>query len=213
MIKVESFAFNPFEENTYILSDESSEAVIIDPGCFDSEEKKILSDYIEKNKLKPVKLLLTHAHIDHILGNNYVSARYGIKVEMHAADVDLLLSAPVYGQVWGIQAEPSPEPSVLLNEGDTVKFGNSVLRVLFTPGHSQGSISFYSETDRFAIVGDVLFHRSIGRTDLPGGNHAELIKSIKDKLLQLGDDVKVFSGHGPETSIGAEKKFNPFLQD
>ncbi len=213
MIKVESFAFNPFEENTYILSDETGEAVIIDPGCYDPDEKNILAAYIEKNKLKPVRLLLTHAHIDHILGNNFVSSRYKLEIEMHASDVDLLLSAPMYGQVWGIQAEPSPEPSILLKEGDLVKFGKSELKVLFTPGHSQGSITFYSEKEKFAIVGDVLFHRSIGRTDLPGGNHEELIKSIKTKLLPLGDNVKVYSGHGPETNIGAEKKYNPFLQD
>ncbi len=213
MITVRSFTFNPFEENTFILSDETGEALIIDPGCYDEHEKKILSAHIEENKLKPVGLLNTHAHIDHMLGNNFVSGRYGLSLEMHAADVDLLHSAPVYGEVWGIHPEPSPAPSKLLKEGDRVKFGHSELSVLFTPGHSQGSISFYSEADGFAIVGDVLFNGSIGRTDLPGGNYEELLRSIREKLLPLGDTVKIYSGHGPSTTIGFEKKHNPFLQD
>ncbi|MBP6334016.1 MAG: MBL fold metallo-hydrolase [Bacteroidia bacterium] len=212
MINIQSFTFNAFEENTYILFDESSEAIIIDPGCYDEDEKQTLSKFIEMNKLKPVKLINTHAHLDHILGNNYVAGRYGLGLEMHKADVDLLLSAPVYGQIWGIQAEPSPAPSHLLEEGDQVKFGNSVLDVLFTPGHSKGSISFFSPIDRFAIVGDVLFNQSIGRTDLPGGDFDELLKSIREKLFTLGDDVKIYCGHGPATTIGNEKKNNPFLQ-
>ena len=132
---------------------------------------------------------------------------------MHAEDVELLLAAPVYGQVWGIHAEPSPSPSKLLKPGEYIKFGKSELHILFTPGHSKGSISFYSKDDKFAIVGDVLFNGSIGRTDLPGGNHPELIKSIREKLLVLGDDVRIYCGHGPDTTIGFEKKHNPFLQD
>jgi len=213
MIKVASFTFNPFDENTFVLSDETGEAIIIDPGCYDDSEKKTLSNYIENNKLKPVKLILTHAHIDHILGNNYVSSKYKLDLEMHAEDVELLVAAPVYGQVWGIQAEPSPSPSKLLKPGDYIKFGKSELEILFTPGHSKGSVSFYSNKDKFAVVGDVLFNGSIGRTDLPGGNHPELIKSIREKLLPLGDDVKIYCGHGPDTTIGFEKKHNPFLQD
>ncbi|HNQ60877.1 MAG TPA: MBL fold metallo-hydrolase [Bacteroidia bacterium] len=213
MIKVASFTFNPFAENTFVLSDETGEAIIIDPGCYDAEEKNMLSNYIEKQQLKPVKLILTHAHIDHILGNNYVSSKYNLGVEMHADDVELLLAAPVYGQVWGIQAEPSPGPSNLLKPGEFVNFGQSELEILFTPGHSKGSISFYSKQDKFAVVGDVLFNGSIGRTDLPGGNHSELIKSIREKLLVLGDEVRIYCGHGPETTIGHERKHNPFLQD
>ena len=213
MIKITSFCFNPFEENTFILADESGDSVIIDPGCYEEHEKTKLADYISKNKLNPVKLLNTHAHLDHILGNNYVSGKYKLELEMHAADVDLLRSAPVYGQIWGIESEPSPDPSKLLKEGDIIKFGNSELKVLYTPGHSKGSITFYCEKEKFVIAGDVLFHRSIGRTDLPGGDHPELIRNIKEKLLPLGDDAKVYCGHGPETSIRAEKKYNPFLQN
>jgi glyoxylase-like metal-dependent hydrolase (beta-lactamase superfamily II) len=213
MIKVTSFCFNPFEENTFLLSDETGETLIIDPGCYDDEEKETLTNHVEKNKLKPVKLLNTHAHLDHILGNNFISGRYNLGLEMHKEDIDLLLAAPVYAQMWGIKPEPSPHPSKLLTEGDIIRFGNSELKVLYTPGHSKGSITFYSKAEKFAVVGDVLFNRSIGRTDLPGGNHDELIKSIKEKLLPLGAEVKIYCGHGPETTIGFEKKYNPFLQD
>ncbi len=211
MITVKSFTFGPFEENTYILFDETRECIIMDPGCYDQNEKRELAGFIESEKLKPVKLINTHAHIDHILGNNFVAGKYSIQLEMNEHDVALLKAAPTYGQMWGINAEPSPEPHTLLNEGDVVKFGNSTFEVLFTPGHSAGSISFYSRADNFVIAGDVLFNGSIGRTDLPGGDFDTLIRSIKEKLFPLGDSCKVYSGHGPETSIGFERENNPFL--
>jgi hydroxyacylglutathione hydrolase len=211
MISVKSFTFGPFDENTYILYDDTKQCVIIDPGCYDANEKRTLADFIDASGLKPVKLLNTHAHIDHILGNNFVAGKYHLHPEMNIHDVNLLKAAPTYGQLWGIHAEPSPEPEILLNEGDEVLFGNSVLHVLFTPGHSEGSISFYNRSTNFVIAGDVLFYGSIGRTDLPGGNFETLIKSIKEKLFPLGNDCKVYSGHGPETSIGFEKDNNPFL--
>jgi glyoxylase-like metal-dependent hydrolase (beta-lactamase superfamily II) len=211
VINIKAFTFNPFEENTYVLYDETGECVIIDPGCYTAEEKKELEDFISEKKLKPVKLLLTHAHIDHILGNNFVTGKYKVKIEMNEHDVHLLKAAPVYGEMWGIQCEPSPEPHVLLKEGDKITFGNSVLEIFFTPGHSEGSISFYSCDHRFIIGGDVLFSGSIGRTDLPGGNFETLIRSIKEKVFSLEDDYKVYSGHGPHTTIGHERKSNPFL--
>ncbi|MCX6291234.1 MAG: MBL fold metallo-hydrolase [Bacteroidetes bacterium] len=211
MITVTYFTFGPFQENTYILYDETQECIVVDPGCYGREEKKELVDFIELNKLRVVKLINTHGHIDHMLGNNFVAGKFNVALEMNEHDVKLLLAAPTYGQMWGIAAEPSPEPGNLLSEGDRVKFGNSVLEVLFTPGHSEGSISFYSREDDFVIAGDVLFNGSIGRTDLPGGNFDTLISSIKEKLFPLGDDCKVYSGHGPVTTIGFEKEFNPFL--
>ena len=211
MITIHSFTFNPFSENMYILYDETKEALIIDPGCYTQPEKEELAKFIRDAGIKPVKLLNTHAHIDHVLGNNFVAAKYGLKLEMHEADADLLRSAPVYGQMWGIKPEPSPEPSAFLTEGDEVKFGNSKLDVLYTPGHCPGSITFYSSDEKFAIVGDVLFYGSIGRTDLPGGNHELLIRSIREKLFPLGDDMVVYPGHGPSTTIGFEKQHNPFL--
>ncbi|MBP6403232.1 MAG: MBL fold metallo-hydrolase, partial [Bacteroidia bacterium] len=138
MITIQSFTFNPFEENMYVLFDETREAVIIDPGCYTREEQNELSAFIQGQGLKPVKLLNTHAHLDHILGNNYVAGKYNIPLEMHEEDLELLRSAPVYGQIWGISPEPSPDPSAFLKEGDTVKFGNSTLDILFTPGHCPG---------------------------------------------------------------------------
>ncbi|HNP49612.1 MAG TPA: MBL fold metallo-hydrolase [Bacteroidia bacterium] len=211
MITIRSFTFNPFEENMYVLYDETKEAVIIDPGCYSENEKSELAEFILKENLIPVKLINTHAHLDHMLGNNFVASKYKLKLHMHKDDLDLLRSAPVYGQMWGIKPEPSPDPEFFLQEGDLVNFGNSSLLVLFTPGHCPGSLSFYSAKDQFAIVGDVLFYGSIGRTDLPGGNLEILLKSIREKLFVLPDQTIIYPGHGPHTTIGFEKKHNPFL--
>ncbi len=213
MIKVKSFIFNSFEENTYVLSDESGECVIIDPGCHLPDEEQELSSYITDNKLTPRYLLNTHCHIDHVLGNRFVFKTYGLKPVIHPQEKMVLASSGAVATMYGISMESSPEASEFLKEGDTVKFGNSRLEVLFTPGHSPGSITFYSEDQNFIISGDVLFERSIGRTDLPGGNHEVLLKSIAQKLLPLGDSVSVYCGHGPATTIGAERKHNPFLRE
>jgi len=213
MISVKSFCFNSFEENTYILSDETGECIIIDPGCHLTEEEKELSDYISSNNLRPVRLINTHCHIDHILGNSFVAGRYKLKLETNENEKPVLSASGYVSQMYQIQLNPSPDIEVFLKEGDLIKFGNSELKVLFTPGHSPGSISFYSAEDRFVISGDVLFEQSIGRTDLPGGNYDTLIDSIITKLLPLGDDCKVYCGHGNATTIGAEKKLNPFLRE
>ena len=212
MIRVDSFGFNPFQENTYILSDETKECVIIDPGCYDQQERRILTDFITNEKLFPVRILNTHCHIDHVLGNHFVTEKYKLGVEIHTNEIPILKSLMQVAQMYGVPAEDSPDPTGFLEEGNTIKFGNSVLDILFTPGHSPGSITFYNKADRFVISGDVLFFQSIGRTDLPGGDFDTLIQSIKEKLFPLGDDVKVYSGHGPSTMIGFEKKNNPFLQ-
>jgi hydroxyacylglutathione hydrolase len=211
MIQIASFTFNPFQENTYLLYDETRECVIIDPGCYDEHEKRELAGFIEKKELKPVRLLNTHCHIDHILGNAFVSQKYGLKPEIHRDDLFLLQGLLFTAQMYQVNAEESPEPGGYLNEGDQVKFGNSTLDILFTPGHSPGSITFYNKDEKFAIVGDVLFNLSIGRTDLPGGDYDVLIHSITAKLLPLGDDVKVYAGHMDATTIGFERKHNPFL--
>jgi len=213
MIKVKTFIFNSFDENTYVLSDETKECIIIDPGCHLSDEEKELSAYIADNQLKPVKLLNTHCHIDHILGNHYVSNKYDLDLIIHQADDIVLKSSAAVASAYGISLTPSPSAKGFLADGDTVKFGNSELKVLFTPGHSPGSISFYSEDEKFIISGDVLFEMSIGRTDLPGGDLDTLMESIAEKLLPLGDDVVVHAGHGRTTTIGKEKKFNPFLRE
>ncbi|MGB0887458.1 MAG: MBL fold metallo-hydrolase [Vicingaceae bacterium] len=211
MINVHYFTFNGFQENTYILSDDTKECVIIDPGCYSNEEQQVLATYITENELTPIKLLNTHCHIDHVLGNNFVASKYNVGLEMHQKDLPTLHATPEYGQTFGFNIDKSPEPTTLLNDGDVVKFGNSELHVLFTPGHAPGHIVFVSHNDKFVINGDVLFRSSIGRTDLPGGDYDTLITSIKTKLMTLPEDFEVFSGHGPSTTIGFEKSNNPFL--
>ncbi len=211
MLKIDSFTFNPFQENTYVLSDESGECIIIDPGCYDAEEKEELAIFIDSKGLKPVKILLTHAHIDHVLGINFLAGKYGLPIVMNSIETELLKSASIYGQMWGIQVEPAPDPQEFLKDGDTFTFGKTELEVLFTPGHSPGSLSYYHRPTKQLIAGDVLFYGSIGRTDLPGGNFETLEKSIRTKLYTLEDDVIVYSGHGQSTTIGHEKRTNPFV--
>ncbi len=211
MISIHSFTFNPIQENMYLLFDESKECVIIDPGCYDNSERAVLSDFISKNDLKPVKLLNTHCHLDHVFGNGYTAKKYDLKLEINKHDLPVLDAFEKSAALYGMNYDPSPQPSVYLEEGDIISFGNSRLEILFTPGHSPGSITFYNREQKFMIAGDVLFYGSIGRTDLPGGNFETLISSIKDKLFPLGDDFKVYSGHGQPTTIGFERKNNPFL--
>lgn len=212
MIYIDSFTFNPFQENTYILWDETKECLIIDPGCSTSEEQGELSSFILENGLNPVKLLLTHAHVDHVMGNQFIFEKYALKPHMHIFERDLLHRAPAMGANWGIPVYPSPEPEGFLDEKDTISFGNSELKILFTPGHSPGSICFYNAEEGFVIAGDVLFRGSIGRTDLPGGDYNTLISSVRNNLFLLDDAVKVFPGHGPSTTIGFEKQNNPFVK-
>lgn len=211
MITIDCFTFNGFQENTYVLRDETNECVIIDPGCYTSSEQQQLHDFILKNQLTPVKLLNTHCHIDHILGNKYVATTFNVGLEMHEKDLPTLHATTEYGHLYGFTVDPSPEPSLFLKEGDVVKFGNSVLDVLFVPGHAPGHIVFVNHKQKFVINGDVLFYGSIGRTDLPGGNHDTLINSIKTKMFALDDDYTIYTGHGPSTTIGFEKANNPFL--
>jgi len=211
MISIQSFTFNPIQENTYILFDETKECVIIDPGCYDAAEQAKLSAFITEKGLKPVKLLNTHCHLDHIFGNAYVSKTYDLQPEFNEHDQRVFDAFAATCNLYGMNCDPSPPAGNYLSEGDTVKFGNSTLEIVFTPGHSPGSITFYSREDKFMIAGDVLFYGSIGRTDLPGGSMETLLSSIKDKLFPLGDDFKVYSGHGPGTTIGFERANNPFL--
>lgn len=211
MIQIQRFVFNPFQENTYILFDETKECVIIDPGCYDSNEERVLNQFILQNYLKPVKLLNTHCHIDHIFGNDFVSKTYNLGLEMHKDDLLILQNAGFAARNYGLNIIPSPKPEKFLEEGDFVEFGNSKLAILHCPGHSPGSIVFYNSDEKLAIGGDVLFQGSIGRTDLPMGNHKDLINAIQQKLFLLADDVVVYSGHGEATTIGEEKMYNPFV--
>lgn len=212
MIQVLKFTFNPFQENTYLLYDHTKACVVFDPGCQTPAEQQKLTDVIADLELKPELLVNTHCHIDHIFGNKFVMERYGLELAIHRGELPVLQSVETVGRMYGIAVEPSPLPSVFLEEGGELKFGESSLQIFFTPGHSPASLSFYSAADQFVIAGDVLFYEGIGRTDLPGGDFTTLIKSIQTNLFTLPDDVKVYSGHGPETTIGHEKQHNPFLQ-
>ncbi len=211
MTQVKSFVFSPFQENTYILHDETKECVIIDPGCYDSREQQMLVDFIEKNDLKPVRLLNTHCHLDHVFGNKFVAEKYGLGVECHEGEAVVLQMSKQVADMYGVNMEPSPEASRFIEEGETISFGNTNMTTLLTPGHSPASICFYCKEEKFVIAGDTLFHQSIGRTDLPGGDYDTLIKSIKEKLFTLPDDTQVFSGHMGSTNIGFEKMNNPFV--
>jgi len=213
MITIETFTFNDFHENTYLLFDETKECVIVDPGCYSASEQAEVKSFIENNRLKPLRLINTHCHIDHVLGNNFVAKNWSLDLEIHRLDLPTLYAVREYCQLYGFgNYEASPEPVHFLEEGDVISFGNSKLTVLFTPGHAPGHIILYSEKYHFIIGGDVLFQNSIGRTDLAGGDYDTLIKSIKEKLLTLDAQTKVYCGHGPSTYIGYEKNNNPFLK-
>jgi glyoxylase-like metal-dependent hydrolase (beta-lactamase superfamily II) len=212
MITIEKFVFNGFGENTYLLYDETKECIIIDPGCYTEPEKRGFAEFIDQNGLKPVKLIYTHCHVDHVLGNNFIVETYGLKPVIHKAALPFLENAHQQARVYGFEIEEAIQGENFLEEGDVIKFGNSELKIVYTPGHADGSVCFISQADRFVITGDVLFRDSIGRTDFPTGNFDVLMKSIHEKLFTLDDDFTVYSGHGPETSIGYEKINNPFVK-
>ncbi|GAB2528619.1 MBL fold metallo-hydrolase [Rufibacter soli] len=211
-LKIESFTFNPFSENTYVLYDDTKECVVIDPGCSNKTEQQELQDFIKTNELKVVRLLNTHCHIDHVLGNKFVADTYGVPLEIHEDDLPVLRSVPTYSAAYGFPQYQEVLPEKFLKEGEDVAFGNTKLEVLFTPGHAPGHVVFYHPESQNLIGGDVLFQRSIGRTDLPGGDYDTLIQSIRTKLFTLPEEVTVHPGHGPSTTIGEEKASNPFLR-
>ena len=211
MITLKRFAFNPFQVNTYVLSDETHECVIIDAGMQGDNEEWMLTEYIKDHNLKPVMLLLTHAHIDHIIGNSFTADQYGLSLTAHKDCVPFLDNAIAYASTFGLTMDKVKSIDSFIDESTDIHFGNSKLKVLFTPGHANGSVCFYSPNDSFVITGDVLFNQSIGRTDLPTGNYDLLQKSIWDKLFTLPDETVAYPGHGPETTIGSEKINNPFV--
>lgn len=211
MITVKRFVFNSFEENTYLLFDESKNCLIVDPGMNSSNEEESFIDYIKQNNLNPVAIINTHCHVDHVLGCKFVKNAFQIPLYIHPDETHVLKSAVSFGEFFGLQVDTPPDPDKFLNQDDTYTFGNSKLQIMHIPGHSPGSITLYSNSDNFIITGDVLFNGSIGRTDLPGGDYPTLIKHIKSKLLVLPREVVVFPGHGPYTTIGNEYDTNPFL--
>lgn len=212
MIKIKSFTFNPFQENTYVLYDETNEAIVIDPGCLERFEREELAGFVEKEGLKIVSLINTHCHVDHVLGNSFVKDQYKVSLHIHPKEEQTLKSVEAYAPVYGFHSYSPATPDAFFEEGDKIKFGNSELEILFVPGHSIGHVVFYNKAEKLCLGGDVLFYRSIGRYDLPGGDYQTLMKSIKEKMFSLPDDMVVYPGHGPETTIGDEKKYNPFIQ-
>ena len=208
---IKKFTFNSFQENTYIVSS-NQQCMIIDPGCSNKSEQMILENYITKNKLNPIVLINTHCHLDHIFGNKFISEKYKLTPKMHAKDLPLLEKAVEVAKLYNVPLDPPPLNVDLITENDTITVGELTWKILFTPGHAPGHISILSEVEKKIFVGDVLFFMSIGRTDLPGSNHDDLIMSIKNKLFVLDNDIDVFCGHGDNTSIGFEKKNNPFVR-
>lgn len=211
MIQIKKFTFNPFQENSYLLINERNECIVVDPGCFSGEEERELSSYIETNKLTPTKLVNTHFHIDHVLGNDFVAKQYNLEVTAYKSKIDMVEMAKRSAELYNIPYKESPKPSKFLNEGDVIKFGKSELQVIFVPGHAPDHIVLVCEEEDLMIGGDVLFKGSIGRTDLPGGNHQDLIQNIERKVFTLKETIVVYSGHGTETTIGEEKRNNPFF--
>lgn len=211
MIDLKVFVNNPYQENTYILSDDTKDCVIIDPGMYTAVEQNAVVNYIKTQNLNPVLLLNTHCHIDHVLGNKFIFDQYGLKPQFHEGELQMLQAVPAYAPQQGMRYDLSPEPEVFLPSSGTISFGKTDLEILFAPGHSPAHLCFYSKADALLIGGDVLFKGSIGRTDLPRGNYEILISSIKNQLFTLPDEVKVYPGHGPLTTISFEKLYNPFF--
>ncbi len=211
MIQIKKFTFNPVQENTLIVYDETNECIIVDAGCYFENERSELDRFIAEKKLNPVRLINTHCHFDHIMGVTHCRTKYHLQFEIHPDEEILVEHAVDSGDRFGIPMEPIDAPDAYFREGDRITFGNSYLEVIESPGHSPGGVVFYNAEQKILIAGDVLFYGSIGRTDLPGGSFEQLTGNIKTKLLTLPEETVVYCGHGPETTIGFEKKNNPFL--
>lgn len=210
MIKIKTFTFNALQENTYLLYDETKECILIDPGCYDRDEEMELTEYIAENGLRPVKLLNTHCHVDHVLGNKFVKETYGLKLYTSKAEEAALRSVKLYAPLYGFVRYNETESDEIIGEGDVIEFGNSKLELLLVPGHSVGDLAFINQEEKICVSGDVLFKQGVGRWDLPGGNETVLFQSIRNKLFKLADDMVVYPGHGPQTTIGWEKRTNPY---
>ncbi len=210
MLNIKSFVFGPFEENTYIISDESGEGILVDPGCYEKHEQQQLRQYITQNSIDIKYIVNTHCHIDHVLGNDFAKDEFRAPLLIPSGEKEVFHSVASYAPVYGFQGYREAEVDRYLNESDTITFGNTSLEILLVPGHSPGHLAFYHPPSKVCLGGDVLFLGSIGRTDLPGGDHQTLIESIHQKMFNLPDDVIVYCGHGPTTTIGQEKKHNPY---
>ncbi len=212
MFQIKSFEFSPIQENTYLLYNELNECIIVDPGCYFDDEKQTLHQFVNDNHLKPKLLVNTHCHLDHVFGNKFVAEAFKLKLHIHLLEQKLLEYAPVSGLTYNMPFDNYTDDLNFIEAGQVITLGTDELEVLFTPGHSPGSVSFYCQKQAFVISGDVLFQNSIGRTDLPGGDHETLLNSIRTQLFVLPDETVVYSGHGNKTSVGEEKKNNPFFK-
>ncbi len=211
MLDIKTFIFNPFQENTYLVSDETQQGIIIDPGCYFEQEIKELKEYVNNNGLEIKYIVCTHGHIDHALGMNAAREAFNAETILHKGDLAILNRIKEFGATVGIDVDQPNEPDTYIEEGHKLKFGNTVFDILHVPGHSPGSIALLNKKEKKVFAGDVLFKRGIGRTDLTGGEHITLIESINEKLLTLPDDVVVYPGHGETTTIKEEKEENPLL--
>lgn len=211
MLHLKSFAFNPFSENTYVVFNDHKNAFILDPGNFSEAETAVLEKFISENQLNVQNILLTHAHIDHVLGLQWAFNIFKVPVLMHELDKEILDRNPMSARQFGFFFKPFEGEIEYLKENETLKLDEDEFKILHVPGHSAGSIAFHSETQKFVISGDVLFEGSIGRTDLYKGNHEQLIDSIKTKIFILDEETKVYNGHGNPTTVGFEKNHNPFF--
>ena len=211
-MEIKPFVFNPFRVNTYILYDETGECVIIDAACYEEHETGELMNFISRNNLTPKALLNTHGHVDHVCGNIFIQKVFKVPLLMHEKDIFFIDTAIGYGRMFGFDIIQPPQPTRIVADGETFSFGNSSLKIIHAPGHSPGSVMFYSDKESLLITGDVLFEGSIGRTDLEGGSYTAIMNSINSKILVLPPETIVYPGHGGFTTIGKEKKMNPFLQ-
>ena len=211
-MEIKTFYCNPLRECCYVVWDETKECVVIDPGFYGERERQRLYDFVEERQLKPVRILLTHGHFDHVLSLDEVAHHYGIPVLLHPADQEQIVRGADWCRQLGLAFTPYAGPFTDIADGDTIAFGASSLQVIATPGHTQGGVCFFSQSDDVLFSGDTLFAGSIGRTDHPGGDYDQLIESITRKLLPLDGDVHILPGHGPASSIGYERVTNPFLQ-
>ncbi len=211
MIQIHYFTFSPIAENTYVLWDETKEAVIIDPGCLAQYEKEELADFVEDNQLTVKYLLQTHAHLDHVFGSAFVKRKFGVKMHMHQNEIPILADVENRCKLWGIKGYEPVEADEFIDENSAITFGNSSLEIRFVPGHAPGHLAFVNHAQKFIIGGDVLFNGSVGRTDFPYCNHQDLINSIHQQFLVLADDYVVYPGHGKPTIIGKERVSNPFF--
>lgn len=211
MTDIQTFIYNPFQENTYLIADSSGECIVIDPGCHFESEKQQLASYITDNKLKPQFIVLTHGHMDHVLGANFLRQKFQIQVMMHAKDLNVLRSSQDFGRMVGLEIEQPADPERYTSDQQILECGKTAFTVFHVPGHSPGSIALYNQNEGILFSGDVLFKRGIGRTDLMGGSYDKLVQSIQNKLFILPDQTIVYPGHGETTTIGEEKRQNPVL--